>query len=301
MNLIQKIRHKGAIGISKVLFRRCFHPLRRVYREWCFRNIERYKQPGPSEFANIESDLHNLSVPVIDYYPCVAKFEKFKQENWFPSNYHGGKSSGVWDEKLLEHWIASQMLQLQDWSAEEVYVDVAACTSPWAQILRDRQGITAYAIDLSPVAPQFAELDYYKSEDACFTSFADSSVSGVSLQCAYEMFLGDADSLFIKELSRILKPGGMAIILPLYMHTHYCSYSTPEYYGKGYSDPSCQEYVRLDTDGVPSSRKYDAEQLHARVLSTILDCDMSYKLYALRNKTSFGNDIYLNFILEVTK
>ncbi|WP_425482769.1 hypothetical protein [Caldichromatium japonicum] len=78
---------------------------------------------------------------------------------------------------------------------------------------------------------------------------------GASLHCAFEMFAGDDDVLFVQEAARLLVPGGRVVILPLYMYTHYCAYSTPEYWGRGHSDPAAVEYVRMDTWGVLSSRK----------------------------------------------
>ena len=183
----------------------------------------------------------------------------------------------------------------------EAYVDVAAAGSPWAKTLRERKQIDAYAIDLCEVSDAYRDLPYYRVENATATSFADASITGVSLHCAYEMFMGQDDTRLIAELARILKPGGKAVILPLYMHTHYCAYSTPEYFGKGYSDPLAKEYVRLDCSGVPSSRKYDAAKLKERVLDPILAAGLKYQLLALRNKSEFGQNIYCHFILEIEK
>jgi ubiquinone/menaquinone biosynthesis C-methylase UbiE len=115
------------------------------------------------------------------------------------------------------------------------------------------------------------------------------------------MFLGSDDIDLVREMARILRPGGKLVVAPLYMHTHYCSYSTPEYYGKGYSDPEAKEYVRVDCFGVPSSRKYDAKALMARVLKSIESLGMSYRLFALRNKEELGENIYCHFILEITR
>ena len=115
------------------------------------------------------------------------------------------------------------------------------------------------------------------------------------------MFQGDHDRLLIKELARILRPGGKVIILPLYMHTHYCAYATPEYFGKGYADVDAKEYIRMDCYGVPSSRKYDARRLKERVLDPIKQAGLSYRLHALRNKAALGTGIYCHFILEIEK
>ena len=118
--------------------------------------------------------------------------------------------------------IASDLLNFDCWSSQDTYVDVAACNSPWAKTLRERTNISSFAIDLAPVPSSFSKLAFYRTENAANTTFADSSVRGASLQSAFEMFLGDHDKTFMHELSRILCPGGKAIILLLYLHTHYC-------------------------------------------------------------------------------
>lgn len=229
------------------------------------------------------------------------QFAQFQAEQWFPPNYHGGQASGVWDEKLLEHWIAGERLGLAEFGADDIYVDVAAASSPWARTLRERRGLSAFAIDLAPVGEAYRDLPYYRAENATQSSFADHSVRGVSLHCAYEMFMGNDDTQLIVELARILKPGGKAVILPLYMHTHYCAYATPDYFGKGYSDPDAKEYIRFDCYGIPSSRKYDAATLQRQVLEPVQAAGLHYRLLALRNKEALGSNIYCHFILEITR
>jgi hypothetical protein len=244
--MIEKLRKHGVQGSAAIISRRLALGLRRRFDTWRFRNAPRYANPTSAELERIENDLKALGIEVIDYAPPPDRFQQFKLGNWFPENYHGGRASGVWDEKLLEHWIAGELLQLEHWPPSDVYVDIAACNSPWAKTLRERYGISAYAIDLAPVGRAYQDLPYYRSENATRTGFGDGEVRGASLQCAYEMFQGQDDRALIDELARILAPGGKVIILPLYMHTHYCSYSKPEYYGKGYPDPGAKEYIRVD-------------------------------------------------------
>ncbi len=73
-------------------------------------------------------------------------------------------------------------------------------------VLRERKSISAYAFDLE-VGVAFRHLPYYRVENATMTSFKEATVKGISLHCSYEMFIGDDDTLFIKELARILNPG----------------------------------------------------------------------------------------------
>jgi len=299
MSLLEKIRRHGLRGS----FEKALLVLRRKsgYDLWRVRHAPVYTNPTPSELAAIEADLIALGVTLNDYSPPPAGFKAFQAESWFPADYHGGRHGDVWDEKLLEHWLAAQRLDLMNYRPGEIYVDVAACGSPWVKTLRERKQIEGYAIDLSEVPLIYRDMPYYRSENATHMTFADNSVTGASLHCAYEMFTGEDDTNFILEAARILKPGGKVVILPLYMHTHYCAYSTPEYYGKSYSDPGAKEYVRLDCYGVPSSRKYDAAQLKERVLDTILAVGLRYRLLVLRNKAELGDNIYCHFILEIEK
>lgn len=167
-------------------------------------------------------------------------------------------------------------------------------------IERDLQGLDI-AIDLAPVAETYRRLPYYRTENATPSRFADGSVRGVSLHCAYEMFMGGDDTRLIGELACILKPGGKAVILPLYLHTQYCAYATPAHFGKGYADPGAKEYIRFDCYGVPSSRKYDVRMLQRRVLEPITRAGLGYRLSVLRNKESLGSDIYCHFVLDIEK
>ena len=305
-SMITRIRRYGLAESTRKAYRllgRKFKLLGRKsgYTNWRFRKAPRYANPTEAELKEIEAALIGLGVRIESYTADTAQFIAFQAENWFPPNYHGGMGSGVWEEKLLEHWISSERLGLNDFSKIDIFVDVAAAGSPWAQNLHERRGLTAFAIDLCEVGDAYIDLPYYLKEDATKTSFPDASVRGASLHCAYEMFMGEDDTHFITEAARILKPGGKLVILPLYMHTHYCAYSTPEYFGKGYSDPGAKEYVRLDCSCVPSSRKYDAAKLKERVLDPILSAGLRYRLLALRNKAELGQNIYCHFILEVEK
>lgn len=299
MSIRQTIQRHGLLGTARKAF---VLALRKSgYDRWRFRNIPQYANPTPAELDAIEQDLARLGVEVQDYAPSPADFKAFQTEQWFPPDYHGGMQDGVWDEKLLEHWIASERLGLMAYGPDDIYVDVAACTSPWARSLRERKGLSVFAIDIDDIGPTYCHLPYYRIEDATHTAFPDASVRGASLHCAYEMFIGDDDTRFIHEAARILAPGGKVVILPLYMHTHYCAYSTAEYFGKGHCDPAAKEYIRLDCSGVPSSRKYDAATLKSRVLDPVESLGMRYRLFALRNKAALGNGIYCHFILEIER
>ena len=295
MSIFGKLKKHGVVGAVKKIVNHCgFYRLK-------FNNQEDYANPDSEQLTKIEEDLKSLGIEIEEYSPSAELFLQFKKEGYFPTDYHGGINGSVWDEKLLEHWIAAELLGLKDYKESNVYVDIAAACSPWVKSLRDQLSISAFAIDLGTIGEKFNNLPYYRSENATQTTFQDASISGASLQCAFEMFAGNDDIKFIKELSRILRPGGKVIILPLYMHTHYCTYSSPEFFGKGYSNQEAREYINHNAWNVPTSRKYDAIKFKERVINTIEELGMEYRLLVLKNKNKLGSNIYCHFILEIFK
>lgn len=301
MNTTAENWPQGIISMMMRVLRAQLRNLHFLKLRFQYRHAPNYASPTETELEQIESDLKVLGIPVQDYYPEPELFRDFQAKKWFPEDYHGGVRGGAWNEKLLEHWISSRRLELADYCPDDTYLDIAAASSPWARILREQLQVNSFAIDLCEIGSAYRDLPYYRVENATKSTFPDASIKGATLHCAYEMFLADDDTVLIHELARILKPGGKVIVLPLYMHTHYCTYSTPEYFGRGHSDPDAKEYIQMDIKGVPSSRKYDAQALKHRVLDPIIAAGLSYQLLAIRNKSEFGSGIYCHFILEIER
>jgi Methyltransferase domain len=299
MGVFAKLRNNGLEGSARKLAYTV--KTRSGWYASQFRDTPKFADPLPDELAQIEQDLKDLGVVVHDLAPSLASLDTFVNRDLFPSDYHGGRNGGVWREKLLEHWLSADLLRLFDCAPDDIFVDVAAAASPWVRILRETQGLNAHAIDLAEIGYAYRDLPYYRIENATRTSFTDASVKGAALHCAFEMFVGEDDSNFVTELARILAPGGKAVILPLYMHTHHCAYSSPEYFGKDYPDKEATAYVRLDARGIPSSRKYDASALKRRILDHVESLGMSYRLSVLRNKAELGDSVYCHFVLEIMR
>lgn len=300
-DVIRVYKSKGLIWVLLRVSSMLAFSLKKKYYSLKFKGAEVYQNPTEQELNQIEEELRKNSVTLSDLSIDWKDFEKFKLKYIFPEDYHGGKNSGVWEEKLLEHYIASKILDIDSYEKDEIYIDVAACDSPWGKMLRDvNNNILSYAIDLN-LPTKYSSYPYYKQMDATKTSFEKSSVRGVSLQCAYEMFVADSDIRLIEELQRILKDGGKAIISPLYLHTHSCHYASPDFYGKGYGDIDSKEYIIWNYYGIYSSRKYDAKKFKERILDLIENLGMKYKIYVVRNKNEVSNEIYMHFILEIEK
>lgn len=270
-----------------------------LYLSLKYKNAPVYKNPTPDELITIETDLEALGIKVRPVSLSTDEFESFKSSFIFPVDYYGGKNQEVREEKILEHFIAYKFCDIENFTKEDVYVDIAGGESPWAKILREKC-VRAYSVDLKTKRGH-RKLGYYLQEDAKQTTFNDSSVTACSLQCAYEMFVGDDDWLFLNECNRFLCLNGKVVIVPLYMHTHHCGYSTPEYYRKGYADIGAKEYIRKDSWSIPFSRKYSPDLLKERIMNYVESNRMKYELFKLDNKEELGRGIYCHFILVIKK
>ena len=216
--------------------------------------------------------------------------------------YHGGLNGGVWNEKVFEHFVAYTLCKLAaSTRAGDIYIDIAAGGSPWSVLLRKNGYAKAYAVDLS-IGEAFRGYEYYLKEDATHLPFPDCSVRAMSLQCAFELFTGDSDMRFIDECARVLAPGGCVVIVPLYMHTHYCGYCSPEHYGRQvFADEGAKVYLCRKHFGIPFSRKYDVRAFQHRILSRVSANALRYQIYEIANATEFGPGIYCHYILRISK
>lgn len=293
--ILRKLREEGPRRTAEAVWRRLARPLHEIRT----RHLPAYRDPSDEELAQVERQLGELGVRCGDYQADAAAFAAFRQRLRFPADYHGGEGGAVYEEKLLEHFVAWDLLGLDDGAQRWPYVDIASASSPWASILR-AQGFEAFSMDLAP-HPSLARLPYTITSDATASPFERASIGSASLQCAYEMFAGDADIRLLAELARILKPGGRVVISPLYTHVQACYYQSPEHAGRPLGDAGAIGYVRRDAHDVPCSRKYSAASLQQRVIEPAKRAGLRPSVLVLRNKRQLGAGIYLHFILVLDK
>lgn len=303
-SVVRRIRQRGLLSSAKVIFNRglsiffriVVNPGRKLFFSLRGIRAEEYKNPTAVELQSIEGDIRTLNISVADYRIDLQEFLSFKAFIDFPPDYCGGEAGGVYQEKLLEHFVAWNFLNL---SNGRRYLDVAGASSPWASLLNER-GVEAYCIDLR-VPNKFARNSWYIKGDATKTNFADDFFDAASAQCAFEMFEDDSDIRLLSEVHRILKPGGRLVISPLYMHTHSCYYQTPDFWKKAHGDAGAKAYIRRDCWGIPFSRKYSAKTLQSRVIQNALHVGLNPIIHALRNKLEIAGNIYLHFVLVLDK
>ena len=169
----------------------------------------------------------------------------------------------VFIEKCLEHYLVFKYLSL---SAGDTYIDVAAARSPWAALL-NRNRIRAYRLDMA-YEKGVHGMDI--GADADDTGLPDEFCTGLSLQCAFECFMGDSDVGFIREASRILVPGGRYAIAPLYLETEFFNTTSPLIdQDQVIIDRGARRVWRDDAYVEPFSRMYSPEVFKTRIYSRV--------------------------------
>lgn len=247
----------------------------------------------------IEQEIYKEGIHAEKYNIDYKKFEQFVEEFYISQFFD--KTNTRRKRKLLEYYLAYTFLGLEKFSNRGIgkYVDIGSCMSPWVKELRERLHINAFGLDYQ--SKPFEE-SYYIVEDATATSFKDGEIDAISLQSAFEMFMGDADQYFVDEAARILRQGGKLIIAPLYMYTEFISTVSPEYYGSGMSDTDAVEKVRLDCHGVNIGRFYDVRNLKKRVINRAENKGMKTTVHILPNEqVEKDGFVYLKFFLEMEK
>ncbi len=148
--------------------------------------------------------LQRLPVPLKHYRVDVGRFEAHLRAFAYPRAYAAGplEEGGNRQNKLLEYFLS---LELLDIHPGEVVVDVASEYSIFPTVARQLCGAKIYRQDL--IFREGVRGDRIGGNAAAMAvddQFADALV----LHNSFEHFEGTADSDFVAESWRILRPGG---------------------------------------------------------------------------------------------
>ena len=215
-----------------------------------------YYQKLKDRLLSLNIRVEEATIEISDFEDWLKKFPAIKKV------YQGMGNAVI--EKCLEHYLTYKTLKI---SKDDIYIDIAAAGSPWAEILNVQGGVKSYRLDLSyPDGIKGINI----GADAGNTKLPDNFASVLSLQCAYECLMGDADVLFIKEASRILNEKGRFAIIPLYLKHTYINVTSPYCdQQKIIIDPEAKKVWRDDEHKVPFSRHYSPESFAERIYSRI--------------------------------
>ncbi len=251
-----------------------------------------------SYFAGLKDSLVDLGVPVEGFRVDLGDFERWLDDFPAVATFYR-KVGSIRIEKCLEHYLAYRILDI---GAAQCYVDLAACESPWAGILRGR-GQKAYRLDMR--YPKGIH-GYDIGADASETRLPAGFASALSCQCAFECFAGNADQGFVIEADRILDDQGRYAILPLYLDDAYYVALSPHIDQRGARvEDEARKVWRDDGRHSPFSRHYSPTGFKRRILDNV-PASMDGKVLFIENLDEImgrypGQRVYCYFVFVCRK
>ncbi len=265
------------------------------YRYFIFPGIKSRRLPGCRTQILTETLLKsglrlvNLRIDVEDYKNYLTKANYHN----FPGYYEGGRG-GNFIEKSLEHYLAAELLEI---SKEDVYIDVAARSSPTAEIYTNLYRCKSFRQDL--IFPPGVHDDKIGG-DAAKLPVEDGFATKMALHCSFEHFEGDSDIRFIQEAGRVLRTRGKLCILPLYLGEKYIIGTNPLDWPKN--------GISFDGDAVAvfnklfvtrHNRFYDVEHFADRIIKNMNGLDLT--VYIVQNEKEVDRSCYVKFIAVFSK
>jgi len=206
--------------------------------------------------------VRTLSLDIVPYTLDLASFEAHIARAGYPRNYAAGgiDEGGTREQKLLEYFVSLELLEPR---RSDVIIDVASEWSIFPQVVRELTGATVFAQDLIyPPGVHGHRIGGSAARMPVPDGFADKLVA----HNAFEHFEGNADSDFIREAWRVLRPGGLLCILPLFMSDRHVVLSDPLVDRRGVIWDEGAEIIELPWWHNRFGRLYDAPTLKRRVL-----------------------------------
>ena len=236
-----------------------------------------------------EFDLGGLRARFHDY----IKAPEYEGE--FPT--HGAPSVSFL-EKALEHFISYELALP---SAGSVGINVGSSPSVAPAVARRLFDCTIYEQDRSYLSG-FQSQQIRSGADAI--PLPDQSVDFMTLHCTFEHFEGATDTGFVREASRLLKPAGRVVILPLYLSPNYCNIT-------GETDPAVQATIGFDAESqfrcvIPEwqnrfGRYYSPAALAARVTIPAQAAGLNVRLLRCHGGELINPNLWLRWILLLEK
>lgn len=239
-----------------------------------------------------------MGVPVqpFDVKPHLAGFRAHLQLPEYSGEYriYGGPMFHCLLEKALEHYLS---FVLAEPMPGQTAVDVGSCKSVVPEILRRVHNVQCYEQDLE-YSPGVHGNRVGSSADAI--PLPDRSIDFTMLHCTFEHFEGNADTGFVRESARLLKPGGRTIILPLYLNENYCNVT-------GETDPAQRAGITFDSTAsfhcvIPEwknrfGRHYSPPALLTRVIAPAREAGLNVTLHRVKNWDLVDAKLWLRWIL----
>jgi hypothetical protein len=215
----------------------------------------------------------------------------------YPKNYAAGPiaNGGLREKKLLEYFVSFELLNIQ---RGEVVIDVASEWSIFPNVLRNLTGAIVYQQDL--IYPSGIH-GYRIGSNAAHMPIPDGFADKLVLHNAFEHFEGNADTEFILEAWRVLTPGGMLCILPLYLAEKHHILTDPLVGRRGIVWDEGAQIVERPWWHNRFGRFYDPESFQQRVLTAAGKVGFTSTIYHLTNVRDVVSKSDMHFVLMLRK
>lgn len=250
----------------------------------------------------VESSLRSSGVRIesIDISEMVTGYQAFKSLSEYNSEYknYNGPLEHCFLEKSLEHYLSILLINPKSGMTG---VDIGSCQSVIARLGRRIYGVRYFEQDLDYPAGVHGDR-IGSSADAI--PLPDESVDFMTLHCTFEHFENNADTGFVKECARLLKKGGRAVILPLYLCEVFCNIT-------GETDADTQAKIGFDSTAdhyciIPEwqnrfGRHYSPEAFFERVWQPAEISGLNPFLYKIDNWAAIHKDLWLRWALVIER
>jgi SAM-dependent methyltransferase len=198
------------------------------------------------------------------------------------------------EEKFLEHAVSVDLLG----DRSGLLIDVASCRSYFPYLMR-RRGFRVIVQDLAYTEGLHGDV---LGCNAASFPLPDASIDAMTLHCSFEHFEGDADQGFVREASRLLTPGGRAVIIPLYLHERQITWVDPYFLsiGEVIEEPGAEWQPAIGY-GNRFGRMYSARTFVDRILSAVEQTELKPTLWYIEGATDVAPSCYLQFALTLEK
>jgi predicted SAM-dependent methyltransferase len=301
VNLVEVVRRqRGNVAATAVAGRFLISEAMKMPRwvRWS-RQSKQYPQARQSH-PTVDPDalreaLATIAVPVEPFHVEVDAFREHLASNNYPRFYAGGPiDQGGWrEEKVLEYVVSLDLLRIK---STDVVVDVASEWSVFPDVVRQTIGARVYRQDM--IYRPGIEGDRIGGS-AADMPLQDQFADVLVLHNSFEHFEGTADTDFIKEAWRVLKPGGKLCILPLFITDRHMILTDPLVDRQGIAWDPGAHVIDLPWWHNRFGRFYDVAALQCRVLQP--GKSFSTTIYEIENACDVHQRAYLRFALVMQK
>jgi len=250
--------------------KRPFRAIRRelaIYKAKRQLNLRRAPNPFQAQINAVLKELPAAGIHLVEDTlddQAVRQFAQQAEYEFYYPNYYPNKELHRL-KKIREHYMAARLLDLK---SSDVYLDVASQYAPAPQVYERLFGCQVLRQDFEYPNGRHGRII---GGSAGQMQLESNSITKAAMHCSLEHFEGDEDVALFKEMERVLVPGGLFAVVPLYLSDEYFIFTQPSLYAElpktewPKFDPDAALY--LANGGNRHERYYDARHLFARIFA----------------------------------